>query len=149
MSMKSSSFWDIAVCSSLKVNLSFGGICRLQLQGRLSVGYMGLNYRRWNHSRNYPPFLNLKMHCPIHKSQSQDPVVNERIEPTFSHTLSLRPILGLSLWWIINQSHLMEKQRFILKCWERYYELNWIKEQRNVAIIRNLHSDKHDILYFT
>jgi hypothetical protein len=31
---RSSIFWDISPCSLLKVNLSFGGICRLHLQGR-------------------------------------------------------------------------------------------------------------------
>jgi hypothetical protein len=32
--MKSSIFWDITSCSPLKVNGSFGGTCRLHLQGR-------------------------------------------------------------------------------------------------------------------
>jgi hypothetical protein len=27
-------FWDITPCSPLKVNLRFGGVCRLHLQGR-------------------------------------------------------------------------------------------------------------------
>jgi hypothetical protein len=34
MVMKSSIFWDITPCSSLKVNLCFGGKFRLHLQGR-------------------------------------------------------------------------------------------------------------------
>jgi hypothetical protein len=34
MVMKSSIFWDITPCSSLKVNLCFGGTCRLHIQGR-------------------------------------------------------------------------------------------------------------------
>jgi hypothetical protein len=31
--MKSSIFWDITLCSLLKVNLRFGGMCHLHLQG--------------------------------------------------------------------------------------------------------------------
>jgi hypothetical protein len=34
MGMTSTIFWDITACSSLKVNLCFGGTCRLHLQGR-------------------------------------------------------------------------------------------------------------------
>jgi hypothetical protein len=34
MVVKISIFWDITLCSPLKVNLRFGGICRLHLQGR-------------------------------------------------------------------------------------------------------------------
>jgi hypothetical protein len=33
--MKSSVFWDITPCSSLKVNRCFGGTCRLHLQDRI------------------------------------------------------------------------------------------------------------------
>jgi hypothetical protein len=32
--LKSSIFWDITACSPLKVNLRFGGTCRLHRQGR-------------------------------------------------------------------------------------------------------------------
>jgi hypothetical protein len=32
--MKTSILWDIMLCSLLKVNRPFGGICRLHLQGR-------------------------------------------------------------------------------------------------------------------
>jgi hypothetical protein len=32
--MKISTFWDIILCSPLKVNRRFGGTCRLHLQGR-------------------------------------------------------------------------------------------------------------------
>jgi hypothetical protein len=34
--MKSTIFWDITLCSPLKVNRRFGGIYRLHLQGRIS-----------------------------------------------------------------------------------------------------------------
>jgi hypothetical protein len=34
MVMKNSISWDTKPCSPLKVNRSFGGICRLQLHGR-------------------------------------------------------------------------------------------------------------------
>jgi hypothetical protein len=32
--IKSVVFWDITLCSPLKVNGRFGGICRLNMQGR-------------------------------------------------------------------------------------------------------------------
>jgi hypothetical protein len=36
MQQQSSIFWDITLCSSLKVNQRFGGTCRLHVQDRIS-----------------------------------------------------------------------------------------------------------------
>jgi hypothetical protein len=45
--MKSSVFWDMTPCSPLKVNRCFGGICRLNLQGRKISRSRNQRESRW------------------------------------------------------------------------------------------------------
>jgi hypothetical protein len=45
--MKRSIFWDITLCSPLKVNRCFGGTCRLQLQGRRISPARNQRKSRW------------------------------------------------------------------------------------------------------
>jgi hypothetical protein len=45
--MKSSIFWDITMCSPLKVNRRFGRICRLHLEGRRIGQTRNQHESRW------------------------------------------------------------------------------------------------------
>jgi hypothetical protein len=45
--VKSSVFWDITPCSPSKVNRSFGGTCRLHLQGR-KINQRESRWQAWN-----------------------------------------------------------------------------------------------------